>query len=256
MSTVCQRRLQKEFAAIRKSPVSHISAAPNEDNILEWHYCIEGPQGTVYEGGFYWGVLRFPPEYPYKPPSILMFTKNGRFKPSTRLCLSMSDFHQESWNPMWSVASILSGLLSFMLENTSTLGSIDSSDAVRKVLAQNSLNENLKNPTFRKMFPDIVERAKQRTLTSVTSNHLTNKQNTHNNNNNNNNTGDDTMPGTTNNATTNSNNKSDSLPNGQLAPAKKFSFQRYVMLPFILIISAIVAIVAGVFIQRNMIHNS
>ena len=29
-----------------------------------------------------------------------MLTPNGRFKVATRLCLSMSDFHPETWNPM------------------------------------------------------------------------------------------------------------------------------------------------------------
>ncbi|KAI5016568.1 hypothetical protein ZWY2020_006419 [Hordeum vulgare] len=48
--------------------------------------------------------------------------------PSQRICLSMSDFHPESWNPMWCVASILTGLLSFMMEDALTTGSIRSTD--------------------------------------------------------------------------------------------------------------------------------
>jgi ubiquitin-protein ligase len=59
-----------------------------------------GAKGSPYEGGYYHGKLKFPPEYPLKPPSILMLTPSGRFKPNTRLCLSMSDFHPETWNPM------------------------------------------------------------------------------------------------------------------------------------------------------------
>lgn len=66
------------------------------------------------------------PEYPFKPPAIMMLTPSGRFEPNRRLCLSMSDFHPETWNPMWSVASILTGLLSFMLEDTITTGSLQS----------------------------------------------------------------------------------------------------------------------------------
>lgn len=38
----------------------------------------------------------------------------GRFKTNTRICLSMSDFHAELWNPGWNVETILIGLLSFM----------------------------------------------------------------------------------------------------------------------------------------------
>lgn len=57
----------------------------------------------------------FPREFPFKPPSIYMITPNGRFKTNTRLCLSISDFHPDTWNPAWSVATILTGLLSFMV---------------------------------------------------------------------------------------------------------------------------------------------
>lgn len=66
-----------------------------------------------------------------------------------RLCLSISDFHPDTWNPAWSVGTILTGLLSFMvgdvtimmcrsvniyqlyfqLESSPTLGSIETSDA-------------------------------------------------------------------------------------------------------------------------------
>jgi ubiquitin-conjugating enzyme E2 J2 len=96
---MCFKRLQKELVAIKKNPVEGISAAPNDANLLEWHYVIEGPKDSVYAGGYYHGLLRFPKEYPFKPPSIFMLTRNGRFKQNTRLCLSMSDFHPETWNP-------------------------------------------------------------------------------------------------------------------------------------------------------------
>ena len=33
----------------------------------------------------------------------------------SRLCLSISDFHPDTWNPAWSVSTILTGLLSFMV---------------------------------------------------------------------------------------------------------------------------------------------
>ena len=33
------------------------------------------------------GKVVFPSQYPYKPPSILMLTPNGRFATNTKLCL-------------------------------------------------------------------------------------------------------------------------------------------------------------------------
>ena len=113
LSKMCLGRLKKEYKKLQKTPVEHIRAVPCESNLLEWHYVLDGPKGSPYEGGYYHGLLRFPPAYPFKPPSILMYTPSGRFETNVRICLSMSDFHPESWNPMWSVSSILSGLLSF-----------------------------------------------------------------------------------------------------------------------------------------------
>jgi len=78
------------------------------------HYVLAGPPDTPYDGGYYHGKLLFPAEYPFKPPSIYMITPSGRFVCDTRLCLSMSDYHPESWNPSWSTSTLLVGLLSFM----------------------------------------------------------------------------------------------------------------------------------------------
>lgn len=136
-------------------------AVPNEANILEWHYVIEGNTDTPYKGGYYHGKLIFPKEYPLKPPSVIMLTPSGRFKPNRRLCLSMSDFHPESWNPMWSVSTILTGLYSFMIETKPTLGSIETSEAMKRKLASQSLGYNVRDATFCKLFPDLVDLYKQ-----------------------------------------------------------------------------------------------
>ena len=77
----------------------------------------------LYFHDFFFQLI-FPAEFPFKPPSIYMTTPNGRFKTHTRLCLSISDYHPDTWNPGWSVGTILIGLLSFMLERSPTLGSI------------------------------------------------------------------------------------------------------------------------------------
>ena len=75
---------------------------------------------------------------------------------NTRLCLSISDFHPDTWNPAWTVASILTGLISFMVENTPTLGSIETTTQARRLLAQQSLQFNLNNPIFCSLFPETA----------------------------------------------------------------------------------------------------
>lgn len=165
-----QKRLTKEYRAIQANPPPFITAKPNEENILEWHYIITGPTSTPFEGGQYHGILRFPSEYPFKPPSISVVTPNGRFACNTRLCLSMSDYHPDTWNPAWSVSTILTGLLSFMTGDESTTGSITTSDNVKRRLARESKNWNMnENQRFRKNFPELIEQnakdiAKQKEL--------------------------------------------------------------------------------------------
>jgi ubiquitin-conjugating enzyme E2 J2 len=160
------RRLQKEARALSKNPLKNptIIAVPNEDNILEWHYVIEGGKGTPYEGGHYHGKLIFPKEYPLKPPSVIMLTPSGRFQPNRRLCLSMSDFHPET-----SVSTILTGLYSFMIDRDPTLGSIETTDTAKRIFARQSLLFNVSNPDFCRIFPHLVELSKQRQSLSSSS---------------------------------------------------------------------------------------
>ena len=49
--------------------------------MLLWSFLIEGPPETPYAGGWYWGRIKFPNEYPFKPPALLMVTPSGRFQP-------------------------------------------------------------------------------------------------------------------------------------------------------------------------------
>ena len=84
---------------------------------------------------------------------LYMITPNGRFKVRTRLCFSMSDAHPESWNPTWSVGTILTGLLSFMLENTSTQGSFKTSEGTKRRYAVDTHQFNLCDQVFVELFP-------------------------------------------------------------------------------------------------------
>eukprot|EP00929_Paragymnodinium_shiwhaense_P014689 TRINITY_DN122635_c0_g1_i1.p1 TRINITY_DN122635_c0_g1~~TRINITY_DN122635_c0_g1_i1.p1 ORF type:complete len:265 (+),score=54.92 TRINITY_DN122635_c0_g1_i1:87-881(+) len=158
-SKIAANRLRKDLKAISKSPPPYINVACDDSNILHWLYVLEGPEDTPYQGGWYFGRLKFPHNFPMAPPSILMVTPNGRFETNTRLCLSMSDYHPESWNPSWNVGTVLTGLLSFMCEETATAGAMVPPRSVeeRKDLAAKSVAWNKGNDEFCKAFPDFEE---------------------------------------------------------------------------------------------------
>jgi ubiquitin-conjugating enzyme E2 J2 len=141
-----------------QDPIPNIRAEPDPSNILECHFVLEGQKGTPYEGGTYHGKLMFPVDYPFKPPGILFLTPSGRFQPGEKICLSFSDYHPEAWNPIWHVAAILDATMSFMNEESSTTGSLNTSIPERRRLASQSLAASCKNAAFRRMFPDLVEK--------------------------------------------------------------------------------------------------
>ncbi|PCH44506.1 UBC-like protein [Wolfiporia cocos MD-104 SS10] len=140
---------------MQRDPPPFVWAVPEEKNILTWHYIIRGPPDSPFAGGEYHGVLLFPSEYPFKPPGIKMLTPSGRFQPDRKICFSMSDFHPGSWNPAWSVSTILTGLLSFMLSDEMTTGSTTTTDADKRAYAARSHAYNLGQRKFKEVFPDV-----------------------------------------------------------------------------------------------------
>jgi len=127
--------------------------------MLEWHFILHNlPESSVYKGGVYHGRLSFPERYPFSPPSLTMLTPSGRLEINQRLCLSMTDFHPENWNPAWTVESILVGLISFMVDerDPTGLGVVAASPETRRRLAAASREFNLGNPEFREIFPEFT----------------------------------------------------------------------------------------------------
>lgn len=155
-------RLRKDYTSLKRDPIPFAQAEPDPSNILQWHYIITGPPDTPYTGGTYHGLLKFPKDYPFKPPSIQMYTPSGRFQTNTRLCLSISDYHPESWNPSWSVGTILTGLISFMVGTEQSVGTTESSETSKKKFALDSFAWCINKSTprgkkFNELFPQFIE---------------------------------------------------------------------------------------------------
>ena len=129
----------RELQEISKSPAAFFAASPLESDLFEWHFTVRGPPDTPYEGGLYHGRILLPPEYPFKAPEILILTPNGRFETGTKICLSITSYHQETWRPSWGIRTILTALVGYLPSKDGGLGSLSFPNDEIKVLAKKSV---------------------------------------------------------------------------------------------------------------------
>ncbi|CAK8688918.1 unnamed protein product [Clavelina lepadiformis] len=132
------KRLMREAQEL-KDATSEYSASPLEDNLFEWHFTFRGPEGSDFHGGIYHGRILLPPEYPMKPPSIMLLNHNGRFEVHKKICLSISGYHPESWQPSWSIRTAILAIIGFMpTKGDGAIGALDYTAEERKKLARKS----------------------------------------------------------------------------------------------------------------------
>ena len=96
-SSSAVRALALEYKSIQEEPVEGFRVKlMNDDVLFDWEVAIFGPPDTLYQGGYFkviarlnynstklshiWFLflqaqLKFPPDYPYSPPSMRFLTK-------------------------------------------------------------------------------------------------------------------------------------------------------------------------------------
>uniref|UniRef100_A0A2P2LU24 Non-canonical ubiquitin conjugating enzyme n=2 Tax=Rhizophora mucronata TaxID=61149 RepID=A0A2P2LU24_RHIMU len=154
------KRILQEVKDMQSNPSDDFTSLPLEANIFEWQFAIRGPCDTEFEGGIYHGRIQLPAEYPFKPPSFMLLTPNGRFETQTKICLSISNHHPEHWQPSWSVRTALVALIAFMPTSPNgALGSLDYKKEERRALAIKSREAAPKfgTPERQKLIDEIHE---------------------------------------------------------------------------------------------------
>lgn len=141
MKSRLMRRIHADVRELKKSESPLYTARPMEDDMLRWHFTVRGPLETEFEGGIYHGMIVLPGDWPFKPPTIVWLTPTGRFEVRKPICLSISAYHPEQWQPAWGIRTILEALISFMpTPGKGAIGALDWSSEERKKLAQKSIS--------------------------------------------------------------------------------------------------------------------
>eukprot|EP01053_Blabericola_migrator_P000442 Blabericola_migrator_1__441@NODE_1105_length_5426_cov_115_322635_g569_i1_p6_GENE_NODE_1105_length_5426_cov_115_322635_g569_i1NODE_1105_length_5426_cov_115_322635_g569_i1_p6_ORF_typecomplete_len154_score22_55UQ_con/PF00179_26/8_7e49ProkE2_B/PF14461_6/4_6e08RWD/PF05773_22/0_0069UEV/PF05743_13/0_054_NODE_1105_length_5426_cov_115_322635_g569_i122483 len=105
MSTI-SKRIGKEIHELKHDCPPGIQAEPDVNNQRYFRIKMEGPEGTVYEGGVYRLELFLPETYPMEPPKVRFLTKiyHPNIDKLGRICL---DILKEKWSPALQVRTVL-----------------------------------------------------------------------------------------------------------------------------------------------------
>ncbi len=121
------KRIRTDKKRLEKNPLQDIFIKWNPENIREATVMMIGPEKTPYEKGFYFFDMTFPPEYPFKCPSVKFTTRDGitRFHPNLyrngKVCLSLlGTWSGPGWSPSQNVSSLLMAIYSLLCEHPLT----------------------------------------------------------------------------------------------------------------------------------------
>ena len=113
------KRLIKEFEELKKIESKDFGARPIEnENWFLWEAYLKGPKESLYEGGCFKLNIKFPVEFPWKPPKIYFITKiyhpNFNYN-SGFICCCALDYLEDSWNPKITIIQILKDIQSLLV---------------------------------------------------------------------------------------------------------------------------------------------
>ena len=147
-------------------PFIHLACPSNP---YKFYFLIFGLDHDDFRHGVYLGEIVCPSEYPLKPPKINLLTENGRFhiRRPHGICLSMSQYHPEQWKPVWSIQTVILGLISFWLDKAEphTAGAVLKNQIpkdmplslFRRQLANQSGQKVLENEIFKQVFGPMIQ---------------------------------------------------------------------------------------------------
>ena len=109
------KRIKKELQDLAKDPPANCSAGPTGDDLYQWQATIVGPSDSPYQGGLFFLDIRFPVDYPFKPPKINFVTKiyHPNINSNGGICL---DILKDQWSPALTISKVLLSISSLLTD--------------------------------------------------------------------------------------------------------------------------------------------
>ncbi|KAI2807963.1 hypothetical protein RDWZM_005384 [Blomia tropicalis] len=109
------KRIRKELEDLKRDPPAQCSAGPIGDDLYSWHATITGPPDSPYQGGVFFLSIRFPTDYPFKPPRVMFNTQiyHPNIHTNGSICL---DILKGQWSPALTVSKVLLSICSLLCD--------------------------------------------------------------------------------------------------------------------------------------------
>ncbi len=110
------RRLQREYKEIQQDPPANCTAGPASDaDFFNWDAMIFGPGDSPFQGGVFHLSIRFPSDYPFKPPIMTFKTRiyHPNINAAGGICL---DILKGQWSPALTISKVLLSILSLLTD--------------------------------------------------------------------------------------------------------------------------------------------
>lgn len=119
---------------ISQDPPANCSAAPHNNDLFvalrqhccsprltalwyrfQWVSTIAGPKASPYEGGVFYLDIRFPQDYPFRPPKVTFSTRiyHCNINSQGGICL---DILKDNWSPALSISKVLLSISSLLTD--------------------------------------------------------------------------------------------------------------------------------------------
>lgn len=115
-------------AELNKNPIDLVSVGLTDDeDVYDWEVMIMGPDGTLFEGGFFKARLTFPKDFPNMPPAMKFVSEmwHPNVYEDGKVCISIlhppgedamnsQESAEERWRPILGVEQILISVISML----------------------------------------------------------------------------------------------------------------------------------------------
>ena len=106
-------RLVKEYRDFKMCGIPGCHMIRVNDDVHHIYALLVGPKNTPYEGGIFHLDIRFPNEYPFRPPRVKFLTKI--YHPNiTNSGFIDLDILKGNWPPSYTTKKLLISILSFL----------------------------------------------------------------------------------------------------------------------------------------------